>query len=239
MKQAATFLLSIMLFACAKEPQPKPLMQCDALEQPVLFRKKPVKPQPQAAPSIILLDFDGELVSNTSWNYTGDIDCAPSGLTAEQVQAVVDSVALRFQSFPVIVTTDELVYQNGNVNKRMRCIVTQSWEWYGQVGGVAYINSFTWGDDTPCFVFSSLFNYNTKQVGDAATHEIGHTLGLRHQAKYDDQCNMISEYSNGNGITAPIMGLPYYAYPKWWTGPVPYGCTIIQNDSLTIAQTLR
>jgi hypothetical protein len=100
---------------------------------------------------------------------------------------------------------------------------------------VAYINSYSWGDNTPCFVFTALLNYNSKQIAEAASHEVGHTLGLRHQSAYDAYCNKTSEYNSGNGSGeigwAPIMGVGYYRNMTLWNyGANPYGCNAYQDD---------
>src|SRR6185503_17178456 len=132
----------------------------------------------------LLLDFDGEVVSNTLWNINGPFTCASSGLSADQQVQILARVRQDYSAFNVTVTTDEAIYNTYPQNKRRRCIITTSWEWYGYVGGVAYLNSFNWYDDSPCFVFSSLLGFNTKYISDAISHEFGHTFGCRHKADY-------------------------------------------------------
>lgn len=68
-----------------------------------------------------------------------------------------------------------------------------------------------------------------------SSHEIGHTLGLRHQSSYDAVCNKTSEYNSGNGSGeigwAPIMGVGYYRNMTLWNyGANPFGCTSLQDD---------
>ena len=184
---------------------------------------------------VILLDFDGHLVRGTSWNYAGDINCSPANLTTAAINEIVQRVSIDYSPFNVTITTNESVYNSAPVSKRMRVILTETWEWYGQSGGVAYINSFTWGDNTPCFVFTSLLNYNTKNIAEAAAHEAGHTFGLYHQSKYDGNCVKLSDYNSGAGSGelswAPIMGVGYYSnVTLWHNGANPYGCSNFQND---------
>ena len=81
----------------------------------------------------------------------------------------------------------------------MRVILTVTHEWYGSAGGVAFVGSYSWGDDTPCFVFSGLLGYNVKNISEATAHEAGHTLGLYHQASYDANCVKTSDYHYGQG----------------------------------------
>jgi hypothetical protein len=124
----------------------------------------------------------------------------------------------------------------------MRVVLTTSSSWYGSAGGVAYTNSFTWGDNTPCFVFTALLGYNLKNISEAASHEIGHTLGLNHQSAYDAICNKTSEYNQGTGSGeigwAPIMGVGYYRnVTLWHYGSNPFGCSYMQDDLGIIAGT--
>src|SRR6266404_4854796 len=142
---------------------------------------------PSATP-VIFLDFDGHTVSGTSWNVSGPIYCGASGLNSSQITEVFNRVAEDYRPFTVNVTNDSTKYLSAPANKRMRVIITVTSSWYGPAGGVSFVNSFTWGDNTPCFVFSALLGYNTKNIGEASSHEAGHTLGLRHQSVYDANC---------------------------------------------------
>lgn len=198
---------------------------------------------PEAQPTI-LLDFDGHTVDNTAWNYNGPIVCNPSGLTTAQLTEVFNRVSEDYKSFTVNVTTDQQKFDNAPVNQRIRAIVTTSYEWYGIAGGVAFVGSFTWGDDTPCFIFSSLHNYNTKNIAEAASHEIGHTLGLFHQALYNVNCEKLTDYNTGVGSGetgwAPIMGVGYYRNLTTWNyGPTPDNCNAMQDDKAIIASTIN
>ena len=193
--------------------------------------------------NVILLDFNGEYVANTLWNVNGPITCAPANLTAEEAAIILQRVATDYSPFNVTVTTDPTVYNAANPSKRMRVIVTESWEWYGQTGGVSYINSFTWGDNTPCFVFSSLLGYSVKMIAEACSHEAGHTLGLRHQSVYDEAGVKLSDYNWGQGSGeigwAPIMGASYNEnLSLWHYGPNSLSATTMQDDVAKIASVV-
>ncbi|MEO7922682.1 MAG: T9SS type A sorting domain-containing protein [Chitinophagaceae bacterium] len=201
----------------------------------------PVISSNPSASAVVFLDFDGQCVTGTSWNFNGPIYCGPSGLNTAQITETFNRVAEDYRPFNINVTTDSTKYLNAPIAKRMRVIVTISSEWYGNSGGVAFIGSFIWGDDTPCFVFSALLGYNVKNISEAASHEAGHTLGLYHQSTYDANCVKISEYNYGLGSGeigwAPIMGAGYYQNLTLWNnGPNPYGCNSLQSD-LTIITT--
>ena len=188
------------------------------------------------ASNVILLDFNGHTVSGTMWNVNGTFTCNSSGLSDAAIIEVFNRVAEDYSPFNINVTTNETKYSSAPYNKRMRVVITTSNEWYGSgAGGVAYINSFTWGDNSPCFVFSALLGYNIKNVAEAASHEAGHTLGLRHQSSYDAACVKLSDYNWGQGTGeigwAPIMGAGYNQNLTLWnSGPNSLGCGIIQND---------
>ncbi len=204
---------------------------------PAAKSQVPVVSSYPGAAATIFLDFDGHLVDGTSWNWSGSpIACAGSGLTATQVLHVFNRVAEDYRPFNVNVTTDSVKFLEAPLHRRMRVIITTTSSWYGNTaGGVAFIGSFTSGDDTPCFVFSALFGYNLKKIAEAISHESGHTLGLYHQSQYDENCNKITDYYAGQGTGeigwAPIMGVGYNRnFTLWGYGPNSLGCTNFQSD---------
>jgi hypothetical protein len=195
----------------------------------------PVYSSHPSASAVIYLDFDGHYMNGTSWNSSGPIVLDASNLNSTQITEVFNRVAEDYRPFNINVTTDSTKYWSAPGTSRMRVIMTISSSWYGSAGGVAYIGSFKWGDNTPCFVFTALLNYNLKNISEAASHEAGHTLGLRHQSSYDANCVKTSEYNSGSGSGeigwAPIMGVGYYRnFSVWHNGPNPYGCNATQSD---------
>lgn len=188
----------------------------------------------------IFLDFDGQYISGTSWNWAGGINAQASGLSNTAIIEIFNRVAEDYRPFNLNITTDSSVYFAAPFDKRMRLIITSTYEWYGKAGGIAYIGSFNWGNETPAWVFSGLLYYNVKYIAEACSHETGHTLGLQHQSSYDENCNKVSEYNEGKGDGeigwAPIMGIGYYKnLTTWNTGPNTEGCNSIQNDLNIIA----
>ena len=195
-----------------------------------------------AATATIFLDFDGHYVQSSVWNNGNPINCAASGMTEAQMTEAFYRVAEDYRPFNINITTDSTVFSAAPLNRRIRIIITTTSSWTSGVGGIAYIGSFTWGDDTPAFVFSDrLGPFSPKQVGECCSHESGHTVGLSHQSKYGVDCTTPTEQYNtgyGTGETAwsPIMGNSYYRnMSNWNNGPTPYGCTDVQNNLNIIA----
>ena len=199
----------------------------------------PVLSSLPTAQATIFLDFDGHYVQTTSWNGGNPIDCAPSGLSDAQIIEIFNRVSEDYRPFNIDITTDSTKFLAAPLTKRIRIIITPTSGWYTGVGGVAYTGSFTWGDDTPAFVFCDrLGPNNTKMVAECCTHESGHTVGLSHQAKYNGSCTLLATYNDGIGTGetgwAPVMGNSYYAnFSGWYNGPTPNGCTADQ-DALSI-----
>jgi hypothetical protein len=190
-----------------------------------------------SAAATIFLDFDGQTVSTPYWNGGRTFYCTPSGLTETQIVTAFYQVAEDFNPFNLNITTDSTVYFKAPINQRQRIIVTAYSSWYGSAGGVAYLNTFRWGMEIPGFVFANLLGYNEKNIGEASSHESGHTLGLNHQTLYDASCNFVYEYNPGTGTNgsatswAPIMGNSYgKTLTLWHKGTSTQGCTKLQDD---------
>ncbi|HEY8388144.1 MAG TPA: DVUA0089 family protein [Parasegetibacter sp.] len=213
----------------------------------IFFQSYSQVPKLSSYPSVeptIFLDFDGHYVHGTSWNWNGPINAEPSGFSPAAIEEIFTRVAEDFRPFNINVTTDSTVFLNAPIRKRVRVIITPTYQWYGSAGGVSFVNSFSAADDLPAFVFSSLLGNSTKKVAEAASHEAGHTLGLQHQSTYDDNCNKIEEYNSGKGTGeiswAPIMGNGYNRNLTTWTvGPNAFGCNLIQNDIDIIARPVN
>ena len=193
---------------------------------------------PSSPKPTIFLDFDGQTVQSSAWQSGTRFICQPAAMTTAQITEVFDRVSEDYRPFNVNITTDSTQFLMAPILKRVRIIVTPTSAWYQGVGGVSYIGSFTWGDDTPGFVFTDRLANASKYVGECCTHESGHTLGLSHQSKYDSACNLTQTYRTGTGTGqtswAPVMGNSYYSNMTGWdNGPTPNGCAVSQ-DNLSI-----
>jgi hypothetical protein len=195
-----------------------------------------------AASATIFLDFDGAIVNTGVWQGGTPFTCAPAAISDAQITEVFNRVAEDYRPFNINITTDSTIFLAAPLEARMRVIITPTSAWFPGVGGVAYVGSFIWGDDIPCFVFSDrLGPNNAKMIAECCSHESGHTVGLSHQSKYDGSCNLTAAYNDGLGSGevswAPIMGNSYYRNMSGWNnGPTPYGCADVQ-DNLSIITT--
>src|SRR5882757_2359972 len=188
-----------------------------------VFAQTPMLNSYTPASATVYLDFDGAEVDGTIWNENGKIVAAPSGLSPASVTWIHKMIAEHFSLFNLNITTDPAVYERAPVHQRTRVIITPEGNWFGRpVTGVSAIGSFVWGDDTPAWVFMDALSGNSAFIAAAATHQIGHTLGLQHQSAYDSYGIMITELSGGeNNIfssEAPLMGIPFFKRADWKDG---------------------
>ena len=200
------------------------------------------------SPLKILLDLDGHTVTTPYWNGGNTINALPydidgmAGFSSDELVRIREiwlRVAEDFAPFDVDITTEEIpdaqLYSAGG---GMRVILTPSSTWYGSAGGVAYLNSFTWGMPVPAWVFSKLLGNSPSKVAEAASHEIGHTLGLSHQTLYDESGNFVYEYNPGNSQWAPIMGNSYGKALTTWHHGTAYSGKTLQDDLALIRKIL-
>ncbi|TYP99302.1 putative secreted protein (Por secretion system target) [Tenacibaculum adriaticum] len=182
------------------------------------------------AAGCILLDFDGYYMpAGNLWNNGNDINAAGSGMSDADIQQHWEVVAEDYRPFNLNVTTNEAVFNSYPRNRRMRVVVTPTNTAAPGAGGVAYIGSFNWDNDVPCWVFIT----SGKSGGDASSHEIGHTFDLGH----DGRTNPDEGYFLGIDGTswAPIMGAGYYrSVVQWSKGEYNYANNL-QDDVATIA----
>ncbi len=194
------------------------------------------------ATKVIYLDFDGHTTAGTLWNnsygtmitpaYDNDGNVAVFGNgELELIQRVWQAVSEDFAPFDVDVTTEdpgvEALRNTGGGDDRWggRVVVGPDTWHFGGAGGIAYIGSFDWDTDTPSFVF------NSGEVGiiEAASHEVGHMLGLAH-----DGVNPGVTYYGGHGVGdtswGPIMGAGYSVAVTHWSRGEYTGANQTQDD---------
>jgi hypothetical protein len=187
------------------------------------------------ATATLYIDFDGHDVNSSMWNYGTAFSCLPAAMTDAQITEAFNRVAEDFRPFNINVTTDLAKFLAAPFAQRIRVVVTPTSAWYAGVAGIAYVTSFTWGDDTPAFVFSDRLGNDARKVAEAISHESGHTLGLYHQSDWSSSCTLVSGYNSGTGngeiAWGPIMGsVANRNITQWNFGATPNGCSILQDN---------
>lgn len=213
------------------EPTPTPT-------EPTPTEPVPTQPIPTTPTgsnyACILIDFDGEVVNSGYWNGGSTINCAASGLSSAAISEVLSEVRAHYAAYNVVVTYDENVYNVANPMKRRRIIVTPTSSWYSAgASGVAFTGSFTWGDQTPAFVFSDRLYYTAHFIAEIVAHEAGHTLGLRHQSSYDANCSLLSSYRSG-----AVMGNSLNSAQGQWIYGTTTSCYTYQDDNTMLRNVL-
>lgn len=218
------------------------------------------------AEKVIFLDVDGHVVEGTAWNdgpgstlelgeYSREVvGHEVDGFTQHELAGIVEiweRVAEDFAPWPVDVTTEDpgeaaLYSTDRSVDTRYgaHVVITHDSDWYGGSGGVAYIGTIGQRYYSPAFVFSDnlpeysglVYGGSPKMVAEAASHEVGHNLGLSHDGATDsnphDSTNDATPYYGGhpNGEWAPIMGVGYVKDVTHWSrGDYP-NATQTQDD---------
>ncbi|MFO0846128.1 MAG: Ig-like domain-containing protein [Gemmataceae bacterium] len=180
-----------------------------------------------AAKHTVYLDFDGHTTGNvqgTSWdNLTSpawDLSGNGAAFTTTELQVIQKvwaRVAEDFAPFNIDVTTQDpgvdALVKSGSTDDRwgIRVVITPDDTPAPGSGGVAYIGSFNFSNATPVYVF----NTSEKSVAEAASHEVGHSLGLAH-----DGTSTLGYYGGqGSGVTSwgPIMGAAYSPNVTQWS----------------------
>lgn len=208
------------------------------------------------ATKVAFLDFDGHNVTGTQWNtdftYGSDflagpydLDGDPSTTSAAEhdaIQEVWQRVSEDFAALQIDVTTeqpsnDALVRTDANdQNFGTRILITNATLVYTACGcgGISYVSSYNWVPNhqryQPAFVFQNGVGTAPKTIAEAASHELGHTLGLRH-----DETSAGGGYG-GHGAWAPIMGTGYSRPVTQWSSGEFAGSTNAEDD-LTVMQS--
>eukprot|EP00045_Choanoeca_perplexa_P006878 m.59957 g.59957 ORF g.59957 m.59957 type:complete len:750 (-) comp13831_c0_seq1:391-2640(-) len=195
------------------------------------------------ASNILYLDFNGHTTPDTSeW---GVFQAKAFSLnnrfkhfnSAEKafIENVWRRVTEDFAPFQYDVTTIEPETFNNTIT---RCLITSSTQKNGSpmpaadAGGVAYVNAF--GDDeyvsrySPALVYYDNLGFEEDLVAEAASHEVGHNLGLSHDGRDFPGTFNDEEYYQGERVPSnpiswgPIMGTGYRnSISQWSKGEYP------------------
>lgn len=201
----------------------------------------------------VFLDFDGAQVSHTAWNdgglpdawYSGwDVDGDPATFNDGEraaIQHIWARVSEDYAPFDVNVTTAdpgvEAITRGSSSDPTFgtRVVLSSSTAAEsavcGSCGGIAYTGVFDWYTGSghsyyqPAWVFPHEMMDDTKAMGEAASHESGHTLGLHHDGIIGG-----TAYYEGAAGWAPIMGIGYQQPVTHWSRGDYSGANNTEND---------
>jgi hypothetical protein len=182
----------------------------------------------------IYLDFDGHTIEGTNWNsyynqttlvapeYNTDGVLGFSPTELAHIEEVWKRVSEDFRPFNVNVTTVdpgvEALSKTSSTDKQwgIRALITKETmvtdpAYRTGAGGIAYIGSFNYSNDTPALIFTS----GPKNVSEAASHEVGHSLNLSHDG-ITNGATYYTGHGDGEVGWAPIMGVGYYKNVTQW-----------------------
>lgn len=204
------------------------------------------------ASRVIYLDFDGHTITNTSWNaqfgsatYNAlpySIDSNYNSFSSTELSNIAEiwrRVAEDYAPFNVDVTTEEPAQFTNNVN---RTLITRNTDAQNgpmpasHAGGVAYLG--VWGSSSFASYYSPAFVYynqlgNSANIAEAATHEIGHNLGLSHDGS--SSAAYYSGQGTGNIAWGAIMGVGYGRQVTQWSKGEYAGANNQEDDTQIIS----
>jgi hypothetical protein len=252
-----------ILYACEVELAPGEEVLSD--DSPAVgLAAVPVSPFPASlvfhsrpgAANVLYLNFEGENVTNTEWNtylerseipalaFSSDSDYSTYS-DSEQVaiKRIWQRIAEDYAPFNIDVTTERPATFT---TRTAMALITRNTDANGEAnpfstaGGVAYLNVFgtsSYAKYRPAWIYHNNFGSNESYTAEAASHEIGHNLGLSHDGKTDG-----SEYYGGHGSGdiswGPLMGTGYNRNVSHWCKGEYYLANNTQDDLATIAGKL-
>ena len=164
----------------------------------LIFHSKP------GSSNVLFLNFAGDIVSNTAWNnslgrtsvvavaFSTDADDTTFS-DAEQVaiKRIWQRMAEDYMPFDIDVTTERPATFGP---RTAHALITRSTDSSGaanpssSAGGVGYVDVFGtsyYAKYRPAWIYYNNLSGNESYIAEAASHEIGHNLGLSHDGKTD------------------------------------------------------
>lgn len=223
----------------------------------------PVSPFPRSlvfhsrpgASNVIFINFCGETVTGSAWNstigrtsivarpFSKDTDYTTFS-DAEQlvIKGVWERMAEDYAPFNVDVTTER---PETLTTRTAMALVTPSTDANGDPnpsstgGGIAYVNMFgtsPFPSYRPAWIYCNNLSGSESYIAEAASHEIGHNMGLSHDGT--STADYYGGHGSGNTSWGPIMGTGYDRNVSQWSKGEYYNANNTQDDLATISGKL-
>lgn len=213
----------------------------------LIFHSRP------GAPNIVYLNFTGETVTGTAWNtslgrtsipavaFSSDSDFSTFSDSEQAViKRVWQRVAEDFAPFDVDVTTERPATFT---TRTAHALITRNTDANGDpnpsssAGGVAYVGVFAGGSYAnyrPAWVYNNNLSSSESYIAEAVSHEIGHNMGLSHDAKTDGT-SYYGGHGSGDISWGPIMGTGYNRNVSQWSKGEYYLANNTEDDLAILA----
>lgn len=225
---------------CAKGPVWQPGAGLKAIGgASVPSNSPPIRHSRPGAARILYLDFTGEVVTGTQWNtdfgaasytckpYDRDSDTTTfSAIEQAEIITIWERVSEDYAPFQIDVTTEAPAANISLANTTTAWVlITDEQDALGtdlphkDAGGVAYLNIFGTSGNAlglPAWVNGTM---TAESIADAASHEVGHNLGLHHDGSATIAPKQYYFGHSGGGVPSwgPIMGAPYGKDMSQWS----------------------
>jgi hypothetical protein len=203
--------------------------------------------------NVLFLNFSGADITNTAWNtslgrtlipavaFSTDSDFSTfSDAEQSAIKRIWQRVSEDYAPFNIDVTTERPAIFN---TRTAHALITRSTDANGlanpssSAGGIAYVDVFagsSYPNYRPAWIYFNNLSGNESYIAEAASHEVGHNMGLSHDA-LTDGTSYYAGHGSGNTSWGPIMGTGYNRNVTQWSKGEYYMANNTQDDLAIIA----